>query len=478
MTKHCWRTVGSAAAATLWSVCLAVSVDAQIREPVRRPNIVLFIADDLGAGDIRPYGDRVVRTPNLERLAGESLLFTRAFAASPTCSPSRASIYTALMPFRHGAHANHTFVRPNVRSMAHHFGELGYRVAIAGKLHVGPQEVFPFERVAASNVPEPGFEGQGVLYTDLSIPAVDRWLAGVGRERPFFLVVADHSPHVAWPERPEYDPASIEVPPYHIDTPEYRSARTRYYTDVTKLDGNVGKLLEALARRGLAENTVVVFTADQGPQLAFGKWGLYDLGVRAPLLVRWPGVVKPGRTSALVSLVDLVPTLYEGVSGRSLAGVDGRSFLRVLRDAGAPHRDVVFASHTGDRAMNRTPMRMARTDRFKYILNVVDTIYTTHMDRVTRDADGGYWQSWRDRSFSDPHAAMVLWRYHHRPPEELYDLQRDPLETRNLAAEPAHAATLTSLRDRLSAWRRDQGDAETTSEVLVKDPPPGPPYIF
>lgn len=449
----------------------------------RGPNIVLFIGDDLGVGDIAPYGNAVVRTPNLTELAGESLRFTRAFAASPTCSPSRSAIFTGLMPFRNGAHANHTGIREGTLSLPHYLGGLGYRVALAGKLHVGPRDVLPFELIEGTNVPEPGKAGEGVLWTDLHMPPVDRWLAERSAAEPFMLVVADHSPHVIWPENADYDPAAVDVPSTHIDTPAYRASRARYYSDVTKMDANVGLLMESLARHGLAENTIFVFIADQGPQLAFGKWGLYDAGIQSPLLVRWPGRVAPGAsTEALVSLVDLLPTFLEAAGGQAPEGIDGRSFLPVLEGRATTHHDEVFASHTGDNLMNRTPMRMLRTDRYKYILNLApEVLYTTHMDLAT-DHDGGreYWPSWRAASFREVHAASVLWRYHNRPAEELYDLEADPSEVRNLAADPAYTRLLDSFRTRLADWRAEQGDTRTgPEEVAPRQPGPAiAPYIF
>lgn len=443
------------------------------------PNIVLFIADDLGATDIEPYGNPVVRTPNLKRLAGESLRFTQAFAASPTCSPSRSALYTGLMPFRNGAHGNHTGVKEGTRSIAHYFQALGYRVALAGKLHVGPHEVFPFELVPETNVPEPGYEGKGVLYTDLNVAAVDAWLAGLPEDQPFLLIVADHSPHVVWPEHPEYDPAAVDVPLTHIDTPELRRARARYYTDVTKMDRNVGLLLESLERRGFGGNTLVVFTADQGPQWPFAKWSLYDAGIQVPLVVRWPGRVRPGAsTEALVSHVDLLPTLVEVAGGKAPEGIDGRSFLPVLLGRADRHREVVFATHTGDGAMNRSPARMLRTERYKYILNLApDTLYTTHMDRVKAE---GYWDSWLERAREDGRAAAVLRRYHHRPPEELYDVVADPYEQHNLAADPRYAGRVREFRQRLARWRAEQGDAETGPGPLpvTARGRPVAPYIF
>lgn len=452
------------------------------------PNVVLFIADDLGAKDIGPYGNRVVRTPNLDALADEALLFNRAFASSPTCSPSRASLYSGSLPFRNGAHANHAGVEQGVRTLPTYLRPLGYEVAIAGKLHVGPVDAFPFELIHRSNVPEPGHEGQGVLWTDLDMEPVDAWISNASRSHePFMLVIADHSPHVYWPENPDYGSSAVDVPSIHIDTPDTREARARYYTDISKMDRNVGKLLESIERNGLTGNTVVIFTADQGPQWAFGKWNLYDYGTQVPLLIRWPGTAAKGaETDALVSLVDVLPTIVEiagGTAPRRGAEIDGTSLLPLLRGEASQIRDAVFASHTGDGTMNRSPMRMIRTTRYKYILNLApEVIYTTHIDKSGVEGFGEeYWPSWVRRSYEDPSSAAVLWRYHNRPREELYDVRQDPHETHNLAADPHYQTLLQDLRSRVAKWRQEQDDHEAGPFVAPpRDPkaPPIAPYIF
>ena len=337
----------------------------------------------------------------------------------------------------------------------------------------------PFELIEDTNQPQPGHEDDGTLWMDLTLDPVDAWLGKRSAQDPFLLVVADHSPHVHWPEEAEYDPAEVDIPPRHIDTPEYRASRARYYTDITKMDRNVGRVLEMLQQHGMAENTIMVFTADQGPQWPFGKWGVYDDGVRTPLLVRWPGRVEGGGTTdALVSLVDLLPTFVEAAGGAAPEDLDGRSFLSVLLGESSQHRDRVFASHTGDGRMNRSPSRMLRTGDYKYMLNLApEILYTTHMDRV---GDEGYWKSWREKSFRNEHAASVLWRYHNRPAEELYDMTADPHELHNLAGDPQYAAKLEEMRADMAEWRRQQGDAETGPENL-DDPDRRvgvSPYIF
>lgn len=456
------------------------------QDGVVRPNMVIFVGDDLGASDIGPYGNKVVRTPNLDRFSKASLLFTHAFAGSPTCSPSRSTLFTGLMPFAHGAHGNHSGVREHVKSLVHYLKPLGYRVAIAGKLHVGPEKVFPFERIAGTNVPEPGFEEKPGLNFDLNVKPVDKWLSGLRKDQPFLLIVTDHSPHVIWPEHSGYKPDEVDIPSTHVDTEETRKSRARYYEDITKMDRNFGAIIQSLDRHEHSGNTVVVFTADQGPQWPFAKWSLYDDGVQVPMMIRWPNHIDPNtRTDALVSLVDVLPTFVEIAGGKAPADIDGQSFLTLIHGGKSSHREMVFASHTGDGMMNRSPSRMLRTKRYKYILNLApENVYHTHMDGA-KDHDGGreYWDSWVEKSRTDKHAAAVLNRYHHHPAEELYDLDADPEERNNLATDRRYRRLLKEFRATLAAWRRDQGDFETGPEKLPsmprpKNAKPVAPYVF
>jgi N-sulfoglucosamine sulfohydrolase len=424
-----------------------------------RSHIVLFIADDYSWHDAGPYGASDTRTPNLDRLARESMRFDAAFAASPTCTPSRSALYTGCYPFRNGAHANHSLVRDGVRSLPWYMAELGYRVVIAGKTHIGPRAAFPFEYLEDSNVMPAGKNHD--LWTDLNTAAVDGLLKSHDRgARPLCLVVCAHSPHVYWPESDGYDPAKVTIPPYLLDTPETRAARCKYLTDVTWMDRQLGEVTASLERHGYAPDTLLAFMADQGAQFPFAKWDVYDAGIRVPLLVRWPGRVKAGSTTAaLVSLVDLLPTIIDSVGGKPPADVDGRSFLPVLLGQSDRHHDAVFAAHTGDGQMNRSPQRCVRTPRFKYILNLApDAPHKTHISDGAGVDGKGYWDSWLMRAETDPAAAAAVKRYRQRPAEELYDLSADPYEQRDLAADPAHAATLAELRGKLRAWRVQQGE--------------------
>lgn len=427
-----------------------------------RPNIVVFFSDDHSYLDCTVYGATDVRTPSMQRLADDGMTFTSAFVASPACAPSRAAMLTALMPARNGAEANHSYPRKGIKTLPAYLQKLGYEVVAFGKVAHGRSAV------------RYGFDIHDRRY---DAAFVARYLTRRKAAKPLCLMVGTHQPHVPWPENDGYDPAKLTVPPTHVDTPETRKYRAMYYTDVTIADTELGRIYD-LARKKLGDNTLFIYTSDHGAQWPFGKWNLYDAGIRTPFIAAWPGVIKPGaKTDAMISWIDLLPTFVELAGGTAPKNIDGRSFAAVLRGKSTTHRKRIFATHSGDGRMNVYPIRSVRTDRFKYVLNLrPDCRHTTHID-LARGKDGlVVWQSWARAAKSSDHAAAVVRRYAQRPREELYDLKADPRETRNLAASPEHRDVLKKLRGELDQWMSAQGDSRKVfnTPYLLKDPKPVP----
>ncbi len=430
----------------------------------QRPNIIFFLSDDHGWDIAGCYGNPVIQTPNLDRLASEGLRFTRAFAASPTCSPSRAVLYTGLHSARNGTMGNHTDSRPGLKSVAHYLKDLGYRVVIANKADVRPKEVFDFEYVNATLPPVPGrirkYRGEG-----LDTKAVDQLLEEHRRNRanqPLCLICGDNGPHVVWEPNHTYDPAKIPLPPIAVDTPATRAAMANYYQDITTTDQRLGEVLASVKRHGFEQNSLFLYTSDQGPEWPRSKWTLYDAGLRVPFVVRWPGKVKPGSvTNAMISFTDVTPTFVDVAGGKPIAGLDGSSFQDVLTGRKTQFRTELYASHTGDGEMNRSPQRCVRDQRYKYILNLnPERKWTTHFTLV-EGIPGSHrevYRTWEEKARTDAPAAKLLDVIERHPAEELYDTQSDPWELNNLAAKPEMAATLNRLRIRLQAIRQDLKD--------------------
>ncbi len=348
-----------------------------------KPNIVVFISDDHGRLDSTPYGATDVRTPNVARFAQEGMLFTHCFVASPSCAPSRAAMLTGLMPARNGAEANHTFKRDGIRSLPESLRELGYETAAFGKVAHAP-----------TDTPRHGFD----RYDQQNGPAfVEKFLSERDAAKPLCMFVGIHEPHVPWLALEDYDPAKIKIPPGQVDTPETRDFRAHYYTSVTLADRKAGEIYDLVRKHFDPRNTIFVYTSDNGVQWPFGKWDLYDAGIRVPFLAVWSGVIRPGtRSDAIIQWIDLLPTLIEAAGGKTPEDIDGRSFLPVLRGERSEHREFVFTTHSGDSKMNVYPIRSVRTCDWKLILNIhPEYAHTTHIDKSPVPSSGmGYWVSW------------------------------------------------------------------------------------
>lgn len=409
------------------------------------PNIVVFISDDLGRLDTSIYGSKDARTPVMEKLAAVGMTFNNAYVASPSCCPNRFSLLTGLMPARHGAHPNHSQVKPGTKFLLPVLQKLGYHVASFGKVAHGRNR----NPGTDFNSPPPREMSKNVL----------KHFRGKKIDQPICLLVGDRRPHVSWSKESAYDPEKVTLPPYFIDTPETREHWARYLTDITGMDEEMGRIWD-FAKQRFGDDFIFLFTSDHGGQWHMGKWTLYDSGTRIPLLAAWPGKIKAGvRTDAMVSWVDIIPTLIDLAGGDVPKGLDGRSFKNVLFGKTDSHRNKIFTTHTGDGAMNIFPIRSVRIGQYKYIHNLrPDAWFTNHSDRHRKDGAGAFWDSWDAAARNDKTAAEVVRRYYTRPEFEFFDLETDPLELNNLADNPEFASRIASMRSELEAWTKSQGD--------------------
>jgi N-sulfoglucosamine sulfohydrolase len=448
-------------AAPLLLAGTVVGIGAPAQAQSQRPDIVLFIADDMSREDVGIYGSPDARTPNIDKLAREGTRFSNAFASSPTCSPSRSSILTGDYPARHGAHANHSAVRDGITTLPAYLQKLGYRVVIAGKTDFGERSNFPFEYMPSSVIRP--LEGKGALWSQLDTGAVDKLLATRDKHKPLALIVASFASHVPWPDNQGYDAGKLTVPPYLLDTPETRQARTMYLTKVTQADTELGAVRASIAKYGMAKNTLLMFTADQGAQFPFAKWNLYDAGIATPLIAVWSGHVPANRTTpAMVSLVDMLPTMQDAAGGTPAKDIDGQSFLPALLGKTDNGHAEIYAAHsgvldTGPKA-NIAPMRAIRTSQYKLIVNFRPDINYENAISTGGGREKTFWQSWVKLAETDPRARAAVEHFHHREPVELYDIRKDPYELHNLAGDPAYKAAVAGLRAKLEKWMVAQGE--------------------
>ncbi len=456
-------------------------------------NVVVIVADDLGL-QLGCYGDKVAKTPHLDRLAADGIRFQRAYCTTASCSASRSVMMTGLYNHSTGhfghAHGNsHFSTYETVRSLPVLLGEAGYRTCLIGKYHLAPDYVYKFETQRQEGT-------QGGRNTVRMAQNARAWLAEKD-ERPFFLYFCPTDPHRGpgpggfsnHPNQPEFYPAikpvtyrpeDVPVPSWLPDRPEVRQELTEYYQAIARLDAGIGTLTNALKETGHWEDTLVVFLSDNGPPFPGAKTTLYEPGTNLPLIVRDPRVKQQGRScDALVTWADITPTVLdycaveakpspavkpaENVGRVQSAGVakpyafHGRSFMGRI-DAPARNDDTeeIFLSHTFHEITNYYPMRAVRRGKYKLILNIAHPLPFPFASDLQESPT---WQGVLQRTSPvEIYGRRTVQAYLHRPRFELFDLEADPDELQNLATDPIHKQTLESLQARLRHWQQATQD--------------------
>jgi arylsulfatase A-like enzyme len=413
------------------------------------PNILYLHSHDTGRY-LKPYG-HATPTPNIQRLAAQGVLFRQAFSAAPTCSPSRAALLTGQCPHQNGmlGLAHRGFAMTDYRRhMLYTLRDAGYRSILGGLQHIAARpETIGYDRIlgAKSN-----------RVADVA-PAAASFLASRPTE-PFFLDVGFFETHRVYPApTPDDDPRYIQPPAPIPDSPATRADMAGFHASARILDQGVGQVLDALARSGLAENTLVISTTDHGLAFPDMKCNLLDSGFGVSLILRGPGPFRGGKVvDAMVSHLDLFPTLCDLADLKHPAWLEGKSLLPLLQ-GGPPQKEIhdeIFAEVNYHAAYE--PKRAVRTPRWKYIRR-----YSDMSTPVLPNCDDG------------PSKSLWLeygWRGQQLPREDLYDLVFDPHERHNLAADSASAPVLADMRARLDSWMKRTGDPLLKGHIPL---PPG-----
>lgn len=418
----------------------------------KRPNIVFILADDVNHDAIGCYGGENVATPNIDRLASEGIQFNRAFSAMAMCAPFRAELYTGLYPVRNGVASNHTSARPGTKSVCHYLGDLGYRVGLTGKKHASPAETFPFASLSEGNQKSQKLDWDGMA----------RFMSS-DDEQPFCLFVCSQNAHAPWTEgdASQFDASAIKLLPTQHDNPKTREVMTHYYAEVSALDAQVGRTLEILEQSGKADNTLVIFSSEQGWALGFSKWSNWNMGVHTAFVARWPGHVEAGsETDAMIQMADVVPTFIEVAGGQANGyGLDGSSFLPVLEGRKPSHRKFVYGIHNNIPEGEPYPIRSINDGTHHYLLNLTPDASYHEKHIMAEDSRLVWWVAMVEAAESgDESAKALMEKYARRPEEELYEVGVDRYETNNLANNPEYALVKRRLRGELEKWMRSQRD--------------------
>jgi len=454
-------------------------------------NVLLIISDD-GGFEMGTYNNTVCKTPHLDQLAKRGVTFRRGFTSVSSCSPSRSAILTGLPQHQNGMYGLHHTVHhfnsfDAVQSLPRILNNTGkYRTGIIGKKHVGPDTVYPFDfSYTEENYPINQIGRNITLIKNL----VHKFLSEEGNDtRPFFLYVAFHDPHRCGHTHPQfgvfcenfgdntpgmgnipdwhpdkYDPNDVIVPYFIPDTPQARQDIAAQYRTIGRLDQGVGLILQALHDYGFTDNTLVMYSSDNGIPFPSGRTNLYDPGMAEPMIVSSPE--SKGRwgeiSNAMPSLTDIVPTILDWLGVQypnytlfepDRVELQGKSLLPLLEEEPQSGWDRVFASHNLHEVTMYYPMRVVRTATHKLIHNInfkmpfsIDQdfyVSPTFQDILKRTMAG-----------QATHWYKTLNDYYYRAQWELYDLRNDPMELNNLAQDPSHSQLLLELKRSLLQWQ-------------------------
>ena len=447
--------------------------------PVNQPNIVFILADDWGDGHASILGMNSVSTPNFDRVAQQGVLFKNAFVASPSCSPARNSILTGMPLHQLG---NETYGHYQRSAPIHLWGwvrqadpvyqdylkQAGYNIGLFNK-GIGPVNASMTDWLNGQNPAGPSYSSFG------------QFLNTVGTNEPFSFWFGSENPHrnsggFITNNRP--DPAVVEVPPWLPDVQESRGDLAGYYGEVKDFDNQIGVVLRELESRGLADNTIIVITSDNGMPFARAKRNVYDSGARVPLAIRWPDAIAPGQVvEDVISVTDVAATLLEAARlpvPMHMTTQSSQSLLPLLLHGQTLPRQVAFIER--EQHERHFPphqvaaMRAIRTQDFLYIRNF-------NPEGILGD-DGGATYNFLVANQNHPvYGSYYQLAFANRPPEELYDVRHDPYQFNNLANDPAYADVLADLRLQLADWMSSTGDFRSldVGSLTVSAPSVSPP---
>ena len=447
-----------------------------------RPNILLVLSDDHSVPHIGAYGDanclRLNLTPNLDAFAADGMRFQRAYTAAPQCAPSRSSIFAGRSPvglsttrFAQPARADTPFVTDLLRDHGYWVGLDGRHQHLDGRNKDAPHVT---ETLVELGVRGEVFESRfdhfvrGAKTKGAALAKVPEIfsaaLEGVPEGKPFFLYFGFNQPHRKWGEdHAGIDPAALKLPADWPDLPEVRLDYARYLAEVRDLDTGFGMIMKALAERGAADNTLVIFMGDNGEALLRGKGTLYNRGLHVPLLARWPGNIAPGSVSdSLISGVDLAPTLLNAAGITPAKGMTGLDFLPELLGRPFDGREQVFAErgwHFGPitRSDGFDLSRSITTRRYNFIYNAIPERRYTPVDMAKKNIAWDAIKLARKNGRLSPIHERIYFQ-DPRPIFELYDLENDPFELNNLAGQASVRSVEAGLRQKLDRWMLRESD--------------------
>lgn len=423
-----------------------------------RPNFVVLIADDMGRDDLPFYGPGKVHVPNMEKFASQCMRFDHAFLTASSSSPSRCSILTSLYPHKTGAPGLMQSLPADKEMVSEPLRKIGYFTASIGKWHQGLYVQKQFDLVRTGNLRQPETFGDEVI----------KMLRERPQDKPFFLWAASTDPHRPYTRDTEKinSPERVYVPPYYPDTTSTCVDLSDYYNEITRFDRHVGMILTELERQKLLDNTFIVIMSDNGRPFPQAKTRCNLQGMSTPLLIYYAPLIKKGCiTQALVSSIDIMPTILE-IAGTEFSNeVDGRSFADLLTAPEKSFRKYAYAEHNFHDFMAYE--RAIYTKDFILIRNFLPELPgTPPLDAINGKTFQGMLKLYQDNKLPISQCDVFI---EPRKEFELYNYQIDFHCMDNLYENDKFTKVAKKLTKELENWRKSTGDIFPGKENLIED---------
>jgi arylsulfatase A-like enzyme len=434
-------------------LCGAMAVKAQVK-----PNIVLFIADDVSQDDIGCYGNSRVKTPNIDRLAASGFIFTNMFLTASSSSPSRNSIITGRYPHNTGGAELHSEPPDYMISFPEILRKNGYYTVQAGKFHMGPYARRGFDLI--NDKSKLNGDGGEELWV--------RCLEVRPRNKPFFMWFAAYDAHRSWGPNNfsgTHNPSEITPPFYLAQGEATRNDLAKYYDEIYRFDFYIGQVVDELKKQNIFNNTVIIIMADNGRPFPHSKTRVNDRGLLSPFIVHWPDGwgTKHQECDALISAIDIAPTILELASAEIPETIQGRSFAKLFKDPDRNFRKFIFAEHNWHDY--EAHERMVRTKDFLYILNSRPQFpQMGPADAIGSPSFLELDSLYRLKKLNEQQADIFMAP---RPSEELYNCKRDPYQFDNLAYFRKYLRMTKQMNLILLEWMKETGD--NIPDNLTKD---------
>ncbi|WP_168121507.1 sulfatase [Paenibacillus sp. HB172176] len=439
-----------------------------------KTNFLFITADDLNYDSVGAYGCKVDDvTPHIDRLAAEGIRFEHAHVTIAVCQPSRSVLMTGRYPERNGARGFGPISR-DVSTLQEQLSEAGYYNGIIGKEdHIAPKEKFCWDEYIRTMDEENGLGRSPKAYYEHVRGFLEH---AKKRGKPFFLMANSHDPHRPFAGSEQelnmfghpteasrtYSPEEVEVPGFLPNIADVRKEVAQYFTSVHRLDETVGEILRALQESGLEEETMVMFLSDNGMAFPYAKTNCYLNSTKTPWIVKWPGRIDPGTVDDchMISGIDFMPTIMEAAGLKGIDGLDGSSFLPVLKGEEQSGRDAVFTVFHETSGKNDFEMRCYQNREFGYIYNGWSDGETVFKNE---SQSGLTFQAMVEAAKEDEQIEQRVKFFQYRAREELYDFRKDRHALMNLAEVSDYESVIMKLKQGMLTKMEEVGDRWTDS---------------